>query len=231
MSVNKLKLERTSARASDSSSIDKSITSPSLYAVELFSGLELYGFDEIDDDGRGDDGGKECLEPDSEFTDIEVGSLDDIVLPMPSAYPNEVQEHSLFKTFIAAERNIWEGKANDVLWQLRTKLTCRSYMNKQKKNFVGQKDGTRNKKVIERSDMTIKALQNEYNAIFETMCTLDPNLDQNKYKRVEDLDIVPFNLYDLKLNQKKTRIPWIWQSYQEILHTDKQIESWSQESK
>ena len=76
----------------------------------------------------------------------------------------------------------------------------------------------------------MKALQNSYNEIFKTIQILDPNMDSNKYRKIEDLDITPFNLYHLKLNEKDRRIPWIWRSYQDILHTDKQIESWSKES-
>ena len=169
--------------------------------------------------------------PDSQFSDLDIGSFDSITLPMPSAYPTEIQRHALFRSFVAAERNLWEGKANDLLRQLRTKLTCQSHINKQKRNFVGQVANTRNQQIADRAEKSVKALQNSYDAIFETMQILDPNLDCNKYRKIEDLDIIPSNLYHLKLNEKDRRIPWIWRSYQDILHTDKQIETWSEESK
>ena len=87
--------------------------------------------------------------PESQFSDLETGSFDSITLPMPSAYPTEIHRHALFRNFIVAERNLWEGRANDLLWQLRSKLTCQSHINKQKRNFVGQVANTRNQQIAD----------------------------------------------------------------------------------
>ena len=133
--------------------------------------------------------------PNLQFSDLNIGSLESIILPMPSAYPREIYQHALFKNFIVADQNLWEGKANDLLWQLRTKLICQSHINKQKRNFVGQVANTRNQQIAERAEKNVKTLQNSYNAIFNMMGTLDPNLNNNKYRMISNLDIIPFNLY------------------------------------
>ena len=65
-----------------------------------------------------DDGLKEVSWPHIDILDIDTNNLDDITIPMPSAYPLEVQQHSLFKSFVIAEGKILEGKSNNILRQL-----------------------------------------------------------------------------------------------------------------
>ena len=65
-----------------------------------------------------DDALKEISWPHIDILDIDTDNLDDITIPMPSAYPPEVQQHSLFKSFVIAEGKILEGKANNILQQL-----------------------------------------------------------------------------------------------------------------
>ena len=165
-----------------------------------------------------------------EIGDIEAESVEDILLPMPSSYAVNVRTHQMFKTFIVAECNLLEGRANDLLRELRTKLTCQALIKKDGRENFGQIAKTRNTLILERTKESIRSLKNDYNAIFETMSTLNASLNKGKYYFIEDSDIIPFNLYNLKLNQKKEGIPWIWKSSIEILHTDKQIDTWNLES-
>ena len=98
------------------------------------------------------------------------------------------------------------------------------------KGSTGQIAKTRNMKIVEQTKSNINYLQNEYNAVFETLQTISPDLDRSKYQRLDDEHLIPFNLHHLKLNTKTQRISWVWKSSLEILHTDKQIESWNAES-
>ena len=178
----------------------------------------------------GDDTLKEVSWPHIDILDIDTNNVDNITIPMPSAYPPEVQQHLLFKSFVIAEGKILEGKANNILQQLWTKLTCQALLNIETKGSTGRIAKTRNMKILEQTKSNISNLQNDYNAVFETLQTITPDLDRSKYQRLNDVHLIPFNLHHLKLNTKTQRIPWIWKSSLEIFHTDKQIENWNVES-
>lgn len=171
----------------------------------------------------------EALWPDA--IDIEMSSVEDVVLPMPSAYRRIIRKHALFSTLVAAECTLREAQANDILKHLRTKLTCQSLLKIETKKSVGQPAKTRDSQILDRSKMAIKALQNDFNAIFKTLCALDSNYKKGRYQKIEDRDVKPFNLYHLKLKEKKKRLPWIWRSSLEILHSNTQIDKWNEESK
>ena len=71
-------------------------------------------------------------------------TVDDFKLPLPSTYPPEVWKHALFKALVKAECTLREAQANDVLKQLRTKLTCQSLFKIDMSHHSGQENlGTR----------------------------------------------------------------------------------------
>ena len=166
-----------------------------------------------------------------EVYDVEMCTIEEVELPMPSAYPPNVRKHPLFNELVVAESALREAQANVILKHLRTKLTCQSLFKIEMSQHTGQEAKTRDSKILERTNKAIKVLQNEFNAIFNVLCTVDSSLYKGKYELIEDKDIIPFNLYHLKLHESKKRLPWIWRSSLEILHSDKDIKNWNQESK
>lgn len=168
------------------------------------------------------------------FPDTDTVHPEDIELLLPSAYPNAIRSHTLFKALVDAEYRMREGQANDFLSQIRTKLTVLAFMKTKKNEGNVQKEKTRNSDTVKKSKDAVSKLREEYNATFDVMERLNHKIDTERYKTLEEDDCNPPPIYfddEVPGDSRWDDLSWIWSNGHEKEKRKGEIKTWSNEGK
>ncbi len=151
-----------------------------------------------------------------------TGQLESMALALPSAYVDQIVQHSAMDAAVKYERMIREGCANDALDDLRLHLTTYATMEDRRKHGSGVRFNTPMDKRMQKKKVAIAAAKARYRQTRATLLVLGMPEDDPKYKPLLDSDCKPFVLVieEQRLGDSRRKPCWIWSDFSFVMKED-----------
>ncbi|KAI0061020.1 hypothetical protein BV25DRAFT_1827265 [Artomyces pyxidatus] len=158
---------------------------------------------------------------------------EDVILLLPSSFPEPVLKHLQFKSYVGAELLLRKGRACDNLRELRLKISMKSFLWRSNKDSFGQVAKTRHQNVVQRAYKASARLRDLYNSTRMKMLVLglEPT-DINFQPLTEDDCRVVALLHAVEKPGQSTREDrsWLWRDGQYRASTSTAAEAqWDEE--
>lgn len=152
---------------------------------------------------------------------------EDHPITLPSSLPNISRPHDLANL----ELQLREGQANDALRTIRSCLSQRLVLNREKKNNRSQHNGRLLNNAVGRFEVPINQAATQYRKAYNTMIQLGMRQDHPVYRPLEDKDLTAGNVFNPARplgRGHEPAIPWIWYN-SGVVAQDSLADNWLEE--